>query len=332
MKYTIISILTFFIFSAATSQVVLRLVAVNPRPTARLTDWSISKNVFTMMATNQSGQAQVLVKFKVELKDGSGAVIGSTNLATSPTFTILSSAANIFNAGDVLALQSMLFTGSAKNALTKTGRLPEGIYQLCVQAVTPVDFKPVSEIQCINFTITSYQLPILMSPANESNLDVTKAKTAIIFRWTPLVPTPAEATSYRLQVFEVMEKQTPMQAFRSNQPLLDKEIKGVTQYVWQPQLDFTCCPQGDANGDGSEKMKSDSAGKGIGPDTDPDTKTKIIKTFIWTIQTIDNNGNGFNNGVGDGRSEPAIFFIVPAGSNPKKEKSKGLKDTLKTQV
>lgn len=304
MKRSVLFILIITLLTSATAQIRLQIAGVNPKPTSRLSDWSISKNIFTLLATGGSGLPETPVKFKVEMKE-SGAVIGSTNLATAPTFIIKSGTANIFNAGDVLSLQAILFTGSAKNALTKTGRLPEGNYELCVRAVNPVDFAPLSEISCISFFITSYQLPILLSPVNESEVDVTIARTAIIFRWTPLVPTPTEATSYRLQVFEVMEKQTPLQAFRSNQPLLDKEIRGVTQYVWQPQLDFTGSRSDDA---ATEKMTGDTS-KPIGPDMEPDLKTNPGRTFIWTIQTIDRNGNGFNNGVGDGRSEPFVFFV-----------------------
>lgn len=305
MKRYIVFILLTFLLASATAQIKLQIAGVNPKPTSRLSDWAINKNVFTILVTSSSGQAETSVKFKVELKDGSGAVIGSTNLATSPIFIIRSGTANIFSAGDVLALQSMLFSGSAKNALTKTGRLPGGNYELCITAVNPVDLSPASPVSCINFFITSYQLPILMSPVNEAELDFTIAKTAIIFRWTPLVPTPTEATSYRLQVFEVMEKQTPLQAFRANQPLLDKEIRGVTQYVWQPQLDFT---NHNSDGDATGKMKNDT---GIGPDFEPDVDAKMKqgKTFIWTIQTLDRSGTGFNNGVGDGRSDPFIFFV-----------------------
>ncbi|HET9057524.1 MAG TPA: hypothetical protein VFN30_11830 [Chitinophagaceae bacterium] len=303
MKHPILFILTTLLFGTASAQVRIQIVGVNPKPTSRLSDWTINKNIFSVFATDASGLPETRVKFKVEIKDQSGAVIGSTNLATSPIFTIKSGTANIFSAGDVLALPAMQFTGSAKIALAKTGRLPGGNYELCIRAVNSIDFTPVSEIYCINFMVTSYQLPLLMFPANESEVEPVAAKTAIIFRWTPIVPTPTEAISYRLQVFEVMEKQTPLQAFRANQPLLDKEIKGVTQYVWQPQLDFSCC------GDDDAKAKKETKQDSIEPDTDLNTWMKQGRAFIWTIQTIDAANNGFNNGVGDGRSEPFIFFV-----------------------
>jgi hypothetical protein len=127
-----------------------------------------------------------------------------------------------------------------------------------------------------------YQLPILLQPQHKAILAAEQARNVIIFRWTPLTPAPPPSTiqtqtKYSLQVFEIQDGQNPMQAFRSNQPILNKEVTGATQFIWQPQL-----------------YLADSANN---------------RKFIWTIQTIDSQGLGFNNGVGDGRSEPSWFEI-----------------------
>jgi hypothetical protein len=110
--------------------------------------------------------------------------------------------------------------------------------------------------------------------------------------------------TYRVTVFEVLENQTPMQALRSNQPLLAKDIVGTTQYIWQPQLGLTmCCPMGDPDFD--LKIKKDS---GDVVHVDPDFDAYA---YIWTIQTFDSRGAPFGDGNinGDGISEPNVFFI-----------------------
>ncbi|HQQ99881.1 MAG TPA: hypothetical protein PLA61_03520, partial [Ferruginibacter sp.] len=91
------------------------------------------------------------------------------------------------------------------------------------------------------------------------------------------VPAQTSPVTYRIQVFEVLNNQSPVQALRSNQPLLDKELLAVTQYIWQPQLTFV-----------NEKSK-----------------------FIWTIQSLDKDQKPINqtDGNGEGRSEPIVFFI-----------------------
>jgi hypothetical protein len=145
-----------------------------------------------------------------------------------------------------------------------------------------------------------------MMPANETVLDIEKAKAAITFRWTPVAPRPIQPLAYRVTVFEVLAGQTPMQALRSNQPLLAKDVIGTTQYIWQPQLGLTmCCLDGDPDVD--LKMKKDSGGVVHG-DVDFDLDAYA---FIWTLQTFDLQGRPFGDGNinGDGISEPNVFFI-----------------------
>jgi hypothetical protein len=184
-----------------------------------------------------------------------------------------------------MPLEFMVFTGKYKTSLERTGKLPADNYIICVQPVRPVDFGPAGEVQCKNFYLATTQLPILMKPYNEEILDAKKAQTAIIFRWTPVVPTQPSPVTYRIQVFEVLPTQSPVQALRSNQPLLDKEILAATQYIWQPQLTFM--PY--------------------------DNETKKLPTFIWTIQSLDKDHKPVTqtDGNGEGRSEPIIFFINP---------------------
>ena len=163
-----------------------------------------------------------------------------------------------------------------------------------MQPVRPTDYAPAGEVQCKNFYLASTQLPILMRPYNEEILDAKKAQTAITFRWTPVIPKATTPVTYRIQVFEVLPTQSPVQALRSNQPLLDKEVVAATQYIWQPQLTF---------------MPYDG-------------ETKKLPTFIWTIQSLDANHNPVTqtDGSGEGRSEPMIFFVNPdKDRKPKKD-------------
>ena len=130
------------------------------------------------------------------------------------------------------------------------------------------------------FFVTAYQLPVLMQPANGASLDARIAQNIVIFRWTSVVPAADQGTRYRVQVFEILEGQTDMQAYRSNRPLLDEEaIRGSNQFLWRtnlPMLDST------AN-----------------------------SRFIWTVQTIDEKGQPLptNDAFTQARSEPAVFTI-----------------------
>ncbi len=124
------------------------------------------------------------------------------------------------------------------------------------------------------------RLPVLLQPAKDAELDGRIAQNVIVFRFTSLVPLTVEVPQYRVQVFEVLPGQTPMQAFRGNRPVLDDRVaRGMTQYIWRTQL--------------------------------PMADSTMNRQFIWTVQTLDRAGRAVsaNDPTVRGRSEPSIFYI-----------------------
>lgn len=283
MKKTLFTAIAAFIYTVSTAQFISNLV-VNAQPPAQLSEWGNRREVFTLIVTAPGAIAGPF-KIKTEIKTLDGTVIATADLARTPVFTPNPTGTTILVANDAMPLEYMMFTGKYKTSLQRTGKLPADNYTICVQPVRPTDYGPMGEVQCKNFYLATTQLPILMNPYNEEVLDAKKAQTAIIFRWTPVVPRQTSPVTYRLQVFEVLPTQSPVQALRSNQPLLDKEILAATQYIWQPQLPFM--PY--------------------------DNETKKLPTFIWTIQSLDKAGLPVTqtDGNGEGRSEPLIFFVQP---------------------
>lgn len=288
MKRIVCIIISALACSIGWAQINSNLILMT-QPPAQLSEWGNRREVLTLILS-APGAAAGQFKIKAEIKTLDGTVIGSADLAKTTVFTMSSTGTTILFAGDVVPLEYIMFTGKYKTSLQRTGKLPADNYILCVQPVRPVDYVPLDAEQCKNFFLATTQLPILMKPYNEEVLDAKKAQTAILFRWTPVVPTQASPVTYRLQVFEVLPTQSPLQALRSNQPLLDKEILAATQYIWQPQIPF---------------MPYDS-------------ETKKSPTFIWTIQSLDKDKKPVTqtDGNGEGRSEPLIFFVQP-GKNKK---------------
>lgn len=292
MKKILFVLLILFISATGNAQLISNLI-VNAQPPAQLSEWGNRREVLTLIVS-AGGAAAGPFKLKTEIKLLDGTVIGSADLAKTPVFTPNTGGATILTANDVLPLEYMIFTGKYKTSLQRTGKLPADNYTICVQPVQPTDYRPMGEVQCKNFYLATTQLPILMKPYNEEILDGKKAQTAIIFRWTPVIPRQTSPVNYRIQVFEVLPTQTPVQALRSNQPVLDKEILAATQFIWQPQMSFL--PY--------------------------DNETTKLPTFIWTIQSLDKDRNPVTrtDGNGEGRSEPIIFFVNPdKNKKPKKE-------------
>lgn len=290
MKKIFSLIITAFIFSSAAAQINSNLIMA-AQPPAQLSEWGNKREVITLILS-APGAVAGQFKLKTEIKTLDGTVIGSADLAKTPVFTGNPSGTTILFPNDVIPLEYMIFTGKYKTSLQRTGKLPADNYTLCVQPVRPADYVQLGEVKCKNFYLATTQLPILMKPYNEEVLDAKMAQTAITFRWTPVAPTQPSPVTYRIQVFEVLSTQSPVQALRSNQPLLDKQILAATQYIWQPQLSFA-----------------------------PQENNNNLK-FIWTIQSLDKAGNPVTqtDGNGEGRSEPLIFFVNPdKNKKPKKE-------------
>jgi len=279
-KYHLLfTVALFLMVQVAQAQITLNL-ALNKRPQPWLSDWVNPVNgqmIITYMVRPTLNDPSV--KLKTTLLDERGSIIGISNINSTRIYT-LRAGVNQFSIAEALQLQNLAFQGNFQNLLQRTGRLTAGQYQLTVEVMN-ITGDVIRAKQTRIFFITSYQLPILMQPANGSTLDARLAQNIIMFRWTNVIPSSGEFFQFRVQVFEILAGQTPMQAFRGNRPLLDEPaIKGSTQYIWRPNL--------------------------------PMLDSTANKQFIWTVQTLDANGlpiPGMDMNI-QGRSEPAIFSIV----------------------
>ncbi len=313
MKKIFFLFLTTAALQNASAQLNTNLVVIATPPSA-LTEWNNKKEVLTFLVQPGPG-LQFTYKIRTEIRLGDGTVVGRTDLARSATYAAASTNA-VYYAGDVIPLENMIFNGKYKSALEKTGKLPSDNYQICVRLVRPTDFTPVSEEKCRSFYLAALQLPILLKPYNEEVLDATVANNIIMFRWSPVVPRQTTPVTYRIAVFEVLENQNPVQAMRSNMPILDKEVRGATQYIWQTQ-GITGAYLNRMVTDSTKKKKQyvghvSLIKRTIKPgDTDSLNNDDPVAAFAWIIQALDTNGKPLGDGNinGDGVSEPVVFFV-----------------------
>lgn len=293
MKKITIIIIALFTIQFVQAQLVNINLVMNPRPIANIGDWAGRRDVLTLIATPPPQGGARNVKINTIIKTADGTSVAVTDMQRAPVKALVQGGTTIFYAADVVNMQAMVFTGSYQDKLNRTGKLPAGNYQIIVRLDStdlPIER---SNTQTKIFFLSATQLPVLILPANEAVLPTVVAQTAITFRWTALVPRPTEPVHYRVQVFEVLTSQTPMQALRSNQPLLDQEVIGTTQYIWRPMLSFA---------------------------TGTDNK------FIWTVQSFDNKNEIITGEVpnGEGRSEAKIFTVSSATPNRLGKRNNGL--------
>lgn len=278
MKKITVIIVSIFTIQFAQAQLTNINLVMNPRPIANISDWAGRRDVLTLIVTPPAQGGANNVKINTVIKTADGTDVASTNMQLAPVKALVQGGTTIFYAADVVNLQAMVFAGNYQDKLNRTGKLPAGNYQIIVRLDSSDLPVPTSNTQTKVFFLSATQLPILIMPANDIVLPAAAAQTAITFRWTPIVPRPTEAVRYYVQVFEVLADQTPMQALRSNQPLLNAEVLGTTQYIWRPMLSFA---------DGKDQK------------------------FVWTVQSFDFKNEIITGEVpnGEGRSEAKVFTV-----------------------
>jgi hypothetical protein len=190
---------------------------LNNRPPSYLSDWGTGLAGQLLITYSTPIVQTVQVKIATQLQDGSGNIIAASINGTAQIIT-LNPGLNTIRMDRALQLENLQFKGSF-SSLATSGKLLPGNYFLSVNLLNATTNVELTPPQPKPFTQVNYQLPFLLSPGDKNTLDANTVQTAIIFRWSSLIPISQDAPTYRLQVYEVQENQTPMQALRSNQPI-----------------------------------------------------------------------------------------------------------------
>jgi hypothetical protein len=217
------------------AQVMVSL-SVDPNPSSQISTWVDSPNFAIFSVTNTDATLVGLdYKIKVELfKDNTLILSTNNNVVTQ----YLDLGMQTFFAEDVIPFTAIDIHASTtfQNDLLQTGMLPAGNYQFCVSLIGNFTAMP-SEV-CQNMTITSYQMPELISPI--ANIDISSSLfPATIFSWSPMVPPPSplQGLKYIIAVVEVAAHQTPTQAFLYNYPIIEEEVLAGTQFIWPTTME-----------------------------------------------------------------------------------------------
>jgi hypothetical protein len=237
---------------------------MSPKPSPYLSDWQSQTETVKLIISNSSAK-EIEVKIKTELFDGKGALIANTDDTKMPVLTISPTSTTTYNPEDIIPSSAVIYYGNLEKTAITTGRIPDDNYRLCVTLIDPKSGKPVgtSGTVCNVFTIVAYQAPTLISPTNKEVIKGAAIK-GIVFRWSPVIPSPKTIVTYRLQVWEVLQGQNSMTALRSNQPIVEKDLKGILQCQWP--VDFAL----------------------------PDTG----KTYVWTVTPFDDQERKMVDGLG----------------------------------
>ncbi len=208
-------------------------ISLPTNPPANTAEWAtaLPPVMITAQTRMLNGQISPIViesRVLVTIKSAGGKVCGTYTAQNAP-MSGFSSATKVWSGANVVSL------------LGQDCILKAGSYEMCVQfyGLTPAQAGLIGEA-CKAFTIKdnsegSYSPPTNISPTKDKILTEKEAKAPLTFRWTPVLPKPREAVTYRLKVWQLMQGQNGIAAMKANRPVVEKDVKDITQFV-KPNL------------------------------------------------------------------------------------------------
>lgn len=116
-----------------------------------------------------------------------------------------------------------------KNIIKNAGTIPSGNYTFCVTVYSSVDNEELGSRCTLPHDVNNLTIPVLISPLNKSFVQ----DGLPVFSWMP--PTPLKASqniTYTLKIFEILPRQTPLDASLSNPPWYEKSNLSGTISVY----------------------------------------------------------------------------------------------------
>ncbi|MDP4221577.1 MAG: hypothetical protein Q8896_14165 [Bacteroidota bacterium] len=208
-------------------------LAISPRPSTRLAEWSSRRETATLMIFN-TGDKPANVKIDARLSLN-GSLIASTKAGSMPVLQIPVGGPAIFYAGDLFPENAVSFFGDLKQTTMRSGILPEGSYELCITLMSPQTNQPVSAPTCRSFFLAKLILPTLLQPEDNKKI-ISGTQSTTLFVWSPLIPVSSASVVYRLRLVEVLPGQSAQQAFSVNLPLFERTAPNSTQLLWPPEI------------------------------------------------------------------------------------------------
>ena len=269
---TLLASLISSIMFAQTIQLIM-----SPNPSPYFSDWQ-NKTETARLIVNNPSQSSIDCKIKTQVFNGDDELVAETDFAKMPVLTLMPGISQ-FNAEDIYPLEAVKTYGNYFNTMSATGRIPDGNYRICTDLVDPIKGTPLTtqSPQCKMFRIIAYQEPVLIAP-RENQIIPEKETKGIVFRWSPVAPSPNYIVIYRLQVWEVLDGQTNVDAVRYNWPIIEKDLRGILQTQWP--VDFAPPEEG--------------------------------MNYVWTITPLDTEERNLVDGYGF--ADPFGFSIMTESS------------------
>lgn len=244
-------------------------ISLPANPDANIANWGSGTSLFNFSAMTRPVNGKVDGRLQgskvlVMIKKGGTKICGTytSNTAPGANFNISTKVWSGTNAASLIGQNCTLMPGDYELSIQFFGEGAAGVV-------------PFSEEKVKSFTIRgneqqAFQSPQAISPANGTTFNETNFTKPLLFRWTPVVPRPAEPVIYKLRVWQLMLGQDMTQALRANQPIITKDVDNLTQAMINP-VEINPC------------------------------KPPYSCSFVWNVQAVNREGKpiGGNNGTSE---------------------------------
>ena len=230
-------------------------IAVNPPYSTNFSEYfsSPTQTVVTIVNTSNENLTVFLAGSVSNLTVDKSVRIPSNELPQVPPL-VLQPGARILSGNELSTLinpNSLDYNGLTQQEVLN-GNLPEGLYQICLQAIDYNTLEPRSAQEpsgCSNvFQVSFAQPPLLILPVCGTEVIYTNPQS-ILFSWVPPTGLPIfSVISYRFKLVELLAGQNPIQAIQSaTVPILnisvnnnfllmtalEPTLQAGREYVWQ---------------------------------------------------------------------------------------------------
>lgn len=213
-------------------------VAVNPPYSTDFTQYisSATQTVVTIVNSSQETFNVFLAGSIQNLTVDKGVRIPNNEVPQVPPL-VISPGVRIINGSELqlyINPASLEYQGLSQQEVIN-GNLPEGLYQICLQAVDFNTLEPRSAKEpsgCSNvFQVSFLQPPLLINPFCGSEVLYLTPQN-VNFTWVPPVGVPLNAIlSYRFKIIEILPGQNPIQAMQSTSVPIVNDITNNNFYL-----------------------------------------------------------------------------------------------------
>ncbi len=263
-----------------------------PFPTPFISEWRQNSGIFNLIITNNT-EKDISIDIKGEIqKDGKTLGNGTKTNIELKAYEVK----NLDNI-DFLDVSSWDYDDRIVNNILKTGRIPEGKYEICFSYF---ENYVLVEKNCIDFEIVIPEIPDLISPIDEENISDLFPR----FEWTPSFAPTEMDINYSIKMCLKEDNENPYYSI-TKVPILEKNtnknsliypmssppLENGKTYVWQIQLlDENSNPIGENEGKseigvfsfGSISVTGEILSVNDGPEDDIDWSNDSLIYGNWT--------------------------------------------------